>query len=266
MDNIYAGRPVKILEIDKHTNMERSFRLDTHVEAIPGQFVMVSLAQAGEIPISISGFCSTSMEITVRNAGRVSSELFDLKAGDELYLRGPYGQGFPLEAFESQHLLIIAGGTGAAAIKPLVEYCLNDDKHKIRKLDVLLGFRSPKHVLFRKELKHWEKNAGVIVTVDTTEDEIEAWAGGIGFVVDFVKHVGDIGPETKVVVVGPPLMITNTTRELVRHNVQEVNIWTSLERHMKCGVGKCGHCRIRDKYVCLDGPVFDYVEAKSLID
>ncbi len=266
MDNIYAGRSVEILEIDKHTNMEWSFKLGGHIQGIPGQFVIVSLAQVGEIPISISGFHSTGVEITVRNVGKVTSELFHLKAGDEFYLRGPYGQGFPLDIFKNQHLLIIAGGTGVAAVKPLVEYCLYDGRHKIKKLDVLVGFRSPKHLLFSKELERWGKNSGVIVTVDTTEGETEAWAGGIGFVVDFVKHVGDIGPETKVVVVGPPLMITNTVRELVRHNVRDDNIWTSLERHMKCGVGKCGHCRIRDKYVCLDGPVFNYVEAKSLID
>ena len=266
MDNIYMGRPVEILKIDKHTNAEMSFKLGAHIQGIPGQFVIVSLAQVGEIPISISGFSSKGVEITFRKVGKVTSELSHLKAGDELYLRGPYGKGFPIEFFESQRLLVIAGGTGVAAIKPLVEYCLHDDKHKIKKLDVLVGFRSPKHILFRKELKRWEKNYGVIVTVDTTEDETEAWAGGIGFVVDFVKHVSDIGPKTKVVVVGPPLMITNTVRELIHHDVRDDNIWTSLERHMKWGVGKCGHCRIRDKYVCLDGPVFNYVEATSLID
>lgn len=266
MDNIYAGQPVEILKIDKHTNMERSFQLDDRIQGIPGQFVMVSLAQIGEIPISISGFHSTGVEITFRNVGKVTSALSRLKTGDELYLRGPYGRGFPVEVFEGQHLLIIAGGTGVAAVKPLVEYFLYGNKHQITKLDILVGFRSPKHLLFRKELKRWGQNAGVLVTVDTTEDETEAWAGGIGFVVDFVKHVRDIGPDTQVVVVGPPLMMTNTVRELIHHHVRDHNIWTSLERHMKCGVGKCGHCRIRDKYVCLDGPVFNYVEAQSLMD
>jgi anaerobic sulfite reductase subunit B len=266
VNNIYAGKAVKILDITKHTNMERSFTLDAHIHGMPGQFVIVSLSHAGEIPISISGFSSTAIEITVRNIGKVTSKLFQLKVGDELHLRGPYGKSFPLEAFESRHLLIIAGGTGLAAVKPLLEYSLDNDEYKPKKLNLLVGFKSPKHLLFKKELDHWQKKGQVLVTVDTTEGETEAWAGGIGFVVDFVKHIGGIGSETKVVLVGPPLMITNTVRELVRNNVREENIWTSFERHMKCGVGKCGHCRIRDKYVCLDGPVFNYVEAKSLID
>ncbi len=266
VNNIYAGKAVKILDITKHTNMERSFTLDAHIHGMPGQFVIVSLSHAGEIPISISGFSSTAIEITVRNIGKVTSKLFQLKVGDELHLRGPYGKSFPLEAFESRHLLIIAGGTGLAAVKPLLEYSLDNDEYKPKKLNLLVGFKSPKHLLFKKELDHWQKKGQVLVTVDTTEGETEAWAGGIGFVVDFVKHVGGIGSETKVVLVGPPLMITNTVRELVHNNVREENIWTSFERHMKCGVGKCGHCRIRDKHVCSDGPVFNYVEAKLLID
>jgi len=266
MDNIYAGKAVKILDITKHTNMERSFILDTNIQGAPGQFVMVSLSHAGEIPISISGFSSTAIEITVRNVGKVTSRLFRLKVGDELNLRGPYGKSFPLEVFEGQHLLIIAGGTGLAAVKPLLEYCLDDNEYKLKKLNLLVGFKSPKHLLFKKELDRWQNKGEVLVTVDTTEGETEAWAGGIGFVVDFVKHVGGIGAETRVVLVGPPLMITNTVRELVHNNVRQENIWTSFERHMKCGVGKCGHCRIRDKHVCLDGPIFNYVETKTLID
>ena len=266
MDNIYAGKAVKILGITKHTNMDRSFTLDANIHGAPGQFVMVSLSHAGEIPVSISGFSSTAVEITVRNIGKVTSKLFQLKVGDKVRLRGPYGEKFPLEAFEGRHLLVIAGGTGLAAVKPLLEHCLDNDEFKPKKLNLLAGFKSPKHLLFEKELDRWQKKGEVFVTVDTTEGETEAWAGGIGFVVDFVKHVGGIGAETNVVLVGPPLMITNTVRELVRNNVREENIWTSFERHMKCGVGKCGHCRIRDKYVCLDGAGFNYVETKSLID
>ncbi len=264
--NIYEGNEVKIVKIDKHTNLERTFTLDIGLEGCAGQFVMVSVAHAGEIPISISGFGSETFEITVRHAGKVTSSLFDKKVGDKISVRGPYGQGFERSNFADQHLLIIAGGTGLAAVKPLVEYYLGDSEHMVKKLDLLIGFKSPKHVLFKKELKQWERNGGVIVTVDTTEEDDESWAGGIGFVVDFVKHVDDLGPETKVVVIGPPLMMINTVRELSRHKVCCKNIWTSFERHMKCGVGKCGHCRIRDKYVCIDGPVFNYVEAESMID
>jgi anaerobic sulfite reductase subunit B len=119
-------------------------------------------------------------------------------------------------------------------------------------------------VLFAHELKRWQKTFRVTTTVDN--DEEYAWMGSIGFVVDFIKDVPTVGDETRVVLIGPPLMMTNSIRELARHGVREEHVWVSLERHMKCGVGKCGHCRIREKCVCLDGPVFNYIEAKQLID
>ena len=267
MDNIYAATSVKILDVTAYTSTERSFTLDVKVPAFPGQFMMVSLPHAGEIPIAVSRFSADSIDITVRNVGKVTSSLFRLRPGNEIFLRGPYGQGFPLDIFEGQHLLVIAGGSGLAAVRPLVEnYLQASHQHRLKQLDVLVGFKSPKHVLFKADLKHWNRHGGVVVTVDTHEDETESWVGGIGFVVDFIEAVMNIGPETFVVVAGPPLMMSNSVKELLRHRVREERIWLSFERHMKCGVGKCGHCRIRDKYVCVDGPVFSYVEARELID
>ena len=201
----------------------------------------------------------------IRNVGQVTAAIFRLRTGDRLFLRGPYGQPFPLPEFVDQHLLLIAGGSGVAAIKPLADYYFGNAKNSLKRIDLLLGFRSPKQLLYRKELKQWGKRSGVMLTVDTQDDD-NSWAGGIGFVVNFVKEVKGLGSDTRVVVVGPPLMITNTVRELCHYDVREENIWLSLERHMKCGIGKCGHCRICDKYVCQDGPVFNYQEAKSLID
>ncbi len=267
MSNVYSGKPARILNITKHTEVERSFQLQFSTpHQVPGQFVMVSLPQVGEVPISISGFTSDGIELTIRATGKVTSGLFRLKARDTLYVRGPYGQGFPLETFGNQHLLLIAGGSGVGAIKALIEGYISGNQQQVKMLDILVGFRSPKHLLFKKELKEWAKDRKVVVTVDKTEDDYESWAGGVGFVVSFIKDIQHLGAETHVVIVGPPLMMTNSVRELLLHNVREDNIWLSFERHMKCGVAKCGHCRIRDKYVCLDGPVFSYVEARSLID
>ncbi len=267
MDNIYAPTAVEILEITRHTDAEQSFTLGVELQARPGQFVMVSLPNAGEVPIAISRLHDSSIEVTVRNVGCVTSQLFGLRPGDKLFLRGPYGQGFPLDVFEDRRLLVIAGGTGLTIMRPLIEYYLyNSDLPKLRQLDVLVGFRSPKHVLFKKDLNRWAKDCSAIVTVDTHEDDTESWAGGIGFVVDYIKAIKDIGRETFAVVAGPPLMMSNTVRELHNNGVLAERVWLSFERHMKCGVGKCGHCRIRDKYVCVDGPVFNNIEAKELID
>jgi anaerobic sulfite reductase subunit B len=266
LPNIYASEPAKILGIRKHTAQEWSFSLAFNAEEEPGKFVMVSLPDTGEVPISISGFSKGAIELTVRKVGDVTSGLFTRAVGDSLSIRGPYGEGFPLEVFDGLPLLIVAGGSGVAAVKSLLDYYTNQEPMAVNSVDLVVGFRSPRHVLFRRELKAWEKCGSVVVTVDKTEDDDESWAGGIGFVVDYVKHVEGIGNETQVVLVGPPMMMTNTVRELRNNGVLEENIWLSFERHMQCGVGKCGHCRIRDKYVCLDGPVFNYVEARSLID
>lgn len=272
MANIYAGNPAKVKKIKKHTLQEWSFTLKVELKVIPGQFVMLSLPRAGEVPISISGFSADSIEVTIRNTGKVTSQIFSrVKVGDLLYLRGPYGNGFPLEKFEQQHLLVIAGGSGLAAAKSVIEFYLNQRQVKLNRLDVLAGFKSPQHILFREEINKWQKkykkdhkyNIEIELTVDTDEDY--AWLGSIGFVVNFIKDVKEIGADTQTIVIGPPLMMKNAVRELLQYGVAEQNIWLSFERHMKCGVGKCGHCRIREKCVCTDGPVFNYQESQDLI-
>ncbi len=267
MKNIYSSEPAKITDIKKHTDIDWSFKLDSKFHALPGQFVIVSIPGFGEAPISISGIHNKSFELTIRNVGKVTSGIFKLKNHDSLFIRGPYGNGFPFEKFTGKHLLVISGGSGMAAVKSLIEFFMENSK-ELKKLTILCGFKSSKHVLFQKELKMWKKNCNLLTTVDTHdhENENEIWEGGIGFVVDHIKGVKHIDDTTNVVMVGPPLMMKNTVKELLRNNIKEENIWLSFERHMKCGMGKCGHCRIRDTYVCIDGPVYNYIEAKELID
>lgn len=269
MDNIYFSQPVKILEIKEYTTLERSFMLDYQLKNEPGRFVMVSRPGAGEIPISVSGFTPRGIELTIRNAGKASGAIFNADIGNYLNIRGPYGSVFPVERFFGEHLLVIAGGSGVAAVKPLIEYFHKPEKCMLKKLDILVGFKSPKQILFRQTLEEWSgwsKKCNVVLTVDTHEDEVEEWKGHIGFVIQYIDRVEDIGSKTQCVVIGPPKMMSNTILELFDHGVNPENIWLSFERHMKCGVGKCGHCRIRDKYVCVDGPVFNYLEVKELVD
>lgn len=269
MDNIYSSQPAKILDIKRHTPLERSFLLDYQLKNEPGRFVMLSLPGVGETPISISGFTPEGIELTVRNVGKVTGAIFDAEPGSCLYVRGPYGSTFPVEKFFGEHLLVIAGGSGIAAAKPLIEYFHRPGECTLKKLDILVGFRSPRHILFRKmlgEWGEWAKNCKVLLTVDMHEGEGEEWKGHIGFVIQYISNVEDLGSETQCVVIGPPKMMSNTIFELLDYGVSPSNIWLSFERHMKCGVGKCGHCRIRDKYVCIDGPVFNYLEAKELVD
>lgn len=269
MSNIYSSHPVKILHITKHTPSEWTFSLDYKAAEEPGKFVMVSTPGAGEIPISISGFRAESIELTIRNVGSVTSQIFKKHKGKFLYVRGPYGNIFPVEKFYGKHLLVIAGGSGVAAVKPVIDYFYQPDRCTLKQLDVLVGFRNSQNILFRKEIKcwsEWSKRCNVILTVDTHEDEKKEWKGNIGFALDFIKHVKNVDKNTLCVVIGPPRMMINTVDELFKFGVVPDNVWLSFERHMKCGVGKCGHCRIRDKYVCVDGPVFNFRESKRLLD
>jgi len=269
MNNIYEGAPVKILKIAKHTESEWSFILDYKTKNEPGKFVMISALGAGEVPISISGFFPESIELTIRNVGQVTSALFKKKVGDDVFFRGPYGNTFPVDDFLGKRLLIIAGGTGVAAVKSVIEYYRREDQCVLKELDILIGFRSAKNILFKHELKTWlgwSKKCRVLLTIDTHEDEEEEWKGNIGYVSEYIHEVDGLDAQTKCIVVGPPMMMVNTIKELSKFNIQEENIWVSFERHMKCGVGKCGHCRINAKYVCVDGPVFNYAQAKTLID
>lgn len=264
MNNIYLSKKAKVLGIRKHTPTEWSFSLRLQTEAIPGQFVMVSLPGIGEVPISISGYNPDSIELTIRNVGKATREICKISPGDHLYIRGPYGNGFPLQEFVGRHLLIIVGGSAIAAVKPLVEHYINNSKFQLDGMDIIAGFKSPRHILFHDELNRWKKKYKVRITVDSDEDY--AWMGSIGFVVNYIKEVQDISCDTRAIIIGPPLMMANSARELFQHGVKKENTYLSFERHMKCGIGLCGHCRIRDKYVCLDGPVFSYNEVKELID
>ena len=239
MDNIYLPNPVKVLEIIKHTPAEWSFLLDYKAKEAPGRFVMVSLPYVGEAPVSISRFEARGIELTIRNVGQVTSGVFKLNPGDTIYVRGPYGNSFPLERFKGEHLLIITGGSALAAVKPVIECYMNGHSSMLRRLDVLAGFRSPKHILFREDIERWKKSRmsdkciAIEVTVDSDEDY--AWMGSIGFVVNFIKNVKGIGEDTRAIVIGPPLMMKNSVRELLGCKVKEENIWLSFERHMKCG-------------------------------
>ncbi len=268
-DNIYLSHPVKLLGVKRHTDSEYSFEIDYKLKNEPGRYVMVSLPGIGEVPISISGFSDRGIELTIRNAGKITGALFKSKIGAIWHVRGPYGTTFPVEQYLHGHLLVVAGGSGVAAVKALIEYFHKPQKCALRQLDIMVGFRSKRDILFYDTLKSWAvwaKHCKVLLTVDKHENELDAWEGKIGFVMNYIEDVENLNEHTRCVVVGPPLMMSNTVKKLLACGAVESNIWVSFERHMKCGVGKCGHCRIGEKYICTDGPVFNYQEAKGLWD
>ena len=248
--NEYIPFISEILEVIEHTEIEYTFRMEFKGDVKPGQFFEVSLPKYGEAPISVS-------------VGKVTDEIFKNYVGDKLFLRGPYGNGFDIENYKNKEVIVVAGGTGLSPVKGIVDYFSNH-KEDCKGFTLISGFKSPKDILFKEDIKTWEKNMNLILTVDGAE---EGYEGKVGLVTKYVPELDIKDKENvQVIVVGPPMMMKFTVLEFLKLGIKEENIWISQERKMCCGIGKCGHCKIDDTYICLDGPVFNYVKGKELID
>lgn len=262
--NPYIPVKSEIIDIVKHTEIEWTFRVECKTEGVlPGKFYEISIPKYGECPISVSGYGENYIDFTIRNVGKVTSELFKYKVGDNFFIRGPYGNGFDVSLYEGRDVVVVAGGSGLAPVRGIVEHFYNNiDKCKSFKL--IVGFRSPKDILFKDDLKKWSEKLDVLVTVDSADED---YNGNVGLVTKYIPQLQiDNVNNMSAIVVGPPMMMKFTVEEFLKRELAENNIWVSYERKMCCGVGKCGHCKMDDTYICIDGPVFDYSYAKNLID
>ncbi len=262
-NNPYLPFASKVIEIIRHTEKEYTFRMGFGGEVCPGQFFEVSVPKYGEAPISVSGIVpGESVDLTIRRVGVVTSEVFEAYEGSTLLLRGPYGNGFEVERYLDGECVVVAGGTGVSPVRGVVEALAASatpkDKH------VIVGFRSPSDMLFRDDLARWDGLLDLILTVDGAPDGYE---GNVGLVTKYIPGLPLRDPSmAQAIVVGPPPMMRFSVKGLLELGLAEENIWVSQERKMCCGLGKCGHCRIGEKYVCLDGPVFNYTQSKQLLD
>jgi len=231
----------------------------------PGQFAQVSLFGVGEFPTSLPP-SPTEEEtfFTVRQVGSCTAALHSLKAGDRFAVRGPYGNGFPMENYFGKNLVFVAGGIGLIPLRSCIVYALSH-REKYKSIQIFCGSKTPKELMYLPKLREWEKAAGVecYLTVDRPED---GWSGNVGVVGSLFKRPGVRVPvdDTVAFVCGPPVMFRFVIKDLLAMGFDERNIVSTLERYMKCGVGKCGHCCIGMAYVCVDGPVFTYRQIKAL--
>jgi len=256
----------RIVEVADMTAKDRYFRLELEkpLGHHPGQFVMASLLGIGEAPISIS--CGPRkdnvLEVVIRQIGRVTRVIHTLKPGDELGIRGPYGSGFDLESFYGKDVVFVAGGLGLAPLRSLITPIVAGAK-RFRQLTLISGCRNPAEELFRDQLKEWA-NAGVNVIrlVDGTENM--PWEFGVGLVTDPIPNLKIYPENTVVALCGPPVMYKFVIAALSAKKVSYDNIYVDLERRMKCGVGKCGHCQINHVYCCQEGPVFRFSNLADL--
>jgi len=261
--NEYIPFLSEIKEVIKHTEIEYTFRMEFKGDVKPGQFFEVSLPKFGEAPISVSGIGENTVDLTIRRVGEVTNEIFNNYIGDKLFLRGPYGNGFEIQNYEGKELVVVAGGTGLSPVKGVVDYFSNNPG-QASKVTLIAGFKSPNDVLFKDDIINWENNINLIVTVDNAET---GYNGYVGMVTKYIPQlpIKDV-KNAVVIVVGPPIMMKFTVAEFLKRGIEEDNIWISQERKMCCGIGKCGHCKIDDTYICLDGPVFNYSKGKFLVD
>ncbi|HEX7512540.1 MAG TPA: FAD/NAD(P)-binding protein [Candidatus Methylomirabilis sp.] len=232
---------------------------------LPGQFAQVSVFGAGEFPASLPP-SPTEQELffTVRRVGSVTAALHQLQPGGKFAVRGPYGNGFPMNQYFSQNLLFVAGGIGLIPLRSCLNYAL-DNRDRYGKIQLFYGARGLKDLMYLGALREWEMTRGFecYLTVDRGDDQ---WTGHVGVVGSLFRKPGVTVPveNTTAFVCGPPIMFRFVIRDLLGMGFQDTNIVSTLERYMKCGVGKCGHCCIGLAYVCADGPVFTYEQIKRL--
>ncbi|MCQ2500684.1 MAG: anaerobic sulfite reductase subunit AsrB [Lachnospiraceae bacterium] len=263
MKNEYIPQTSEIREVIRHTDLEYTFRMTYDGEVKPGQFFEISIPKYGEAPISVSGIAEGLVDFTVRRVGAVTNEVFENYEGDSLLIRGPYGNGFDIENYKGKEIVIIGGGTGVSPMRGVIQYFAAHPEDCVS-CTVIAGFKSPEDALFKADFEEWKKTINVIKTVDRAP---EGYDGPVGMVTKYIPDLKFQDVNNAVFIcVGPPIMIKFTIMEIQKLGVKEEQIWTSYERKMCCGLGKCGHCRMNDKYVCLDGPVFNYTEAKELFD
>jgi NAD(P)H-flavin reductase len=231
----------------------------------PGQFAEVSLFGVGEFPTSLPP-SPTEKEtfFTVRRVGSCTSALHELRPGSKFAVRGPYGNGFPMEQYYGKNLVFVAGGIGLIPLRSCIVYALQN-RDKYQRIQIFHGAKTPKELMYVANLREWSTAPGIEcrLTVDRPEP---GWTGNVGVVGSLFQKPGVQVPveNTIAFVCGPPVMFRFVIRDLLGMGFQEQNIVSTLERYMKCGVGKCGHCCIGVAYVCLDGPVFTYQQIKKL--
>lgn len=272
VDNPYLPHLARIARIHRMAPDNHLFQLRFVEEGLnetwrhrPGQFVELSVIGTGEMPISISSSPTRrgAIELCVRRVGRVTNALYRLSVNDVVGIRGPYGNGFPIEEMAGNDLLVIAGGLGMAPLRSLLWYAL-DHRDRFGSVTLMYGARTPGEMLFREELSSLTNVDGLAALLTVDRDPEGTWKHDVGLLPALFDRVQLDPKRTYAAVVGPPVVYRFVLRELLARRFAKDRILMSLERRMKCGIGKCGHCSVGYKYTCVHGPVFTYWDAINL--
>lgn len=267
-NNLYLPITSEITSIEKLSAEEKLFKIrlldNSKLNHKPGQFIQLSIFGYGEAPISISSSPTRGpgFDLVVRKAGRLTTEFHNYNIGHKIGIRGPFGSYFDTNVIKNNNVVIIAGGIGIAPLRSLVQYII-DNRSDYGSVTILYGSRSPETIILTKEFTEWQQASITLqLTVDKTNNR--PWKHNIGLITDLVRSLEIDISNTYVFVVGPPIMYKPVIEELAVKYICHDRIYLSLERYMKCGVGKCGHCTIGDHYCCIEGPVFSYSNIKHI--
>ncbi len=268
--NVYLPHIAVIENIVDETPGIRTFHFNFKDEKLreeftfeSGQFGEYSVFGTGEAPFCISSSPTRRdhLEFAVQRAGRVTNALHRLGVGAEIGFRGPFGNSFPLNYLRGKNLVFVAGGIGMAPLRSLI-WNVIDSRDKYGDISIIYGARSPDDLCFKYDVEAWEKDTTVKMTI-TVDREAEGWTGNVGFVPSVTEKVAPSAKDAAAIVCGPPVMIRFTFPVLEKLGFAPEQIITTLEKRMKCGIGKCGRCNIGDVYVCRDGPVFSFAQIKA---
>ncbi len=273
--NPYLPVPMRIASVHVETddNMLKTFELTflrgedaSRFRFTPGQFCEVSVFGKGEAPFGIASSPTEPgpVKFTVNKAGVLTNALHGMQEGGILGLRGPLGNGYPLQTFEGHNVVIIGGGFAFTTLRSLAQYLLDArNRSRFGDITIIYGARTPGLLLYKDDLAIWGQRPDIHLHL-TIDAAVPGWTKLVGFVPDVVAKVAPSSQDAYAVVCGPPIMIRFTLPKLTALGFAPEQVYTSLERRMKCGIGKCGRCNIGPYYVCKDGPVFSYAQLAGL--
>ena len=265
IENPYRPIKAEIAEVISETPTIKTIRVEPKepITFETGQFIELTIPGIGEAPFTPSSRPTMKdiMEITIMNVGKVTEKVHELKNGDIVGVRGPFGKGYPMDKFKGKEILVVGGGCGFAPIRSLM-YELFDRSGEFKKLFFRGGCKTPQELLYRGEIADWakRKDLDLKLTVDKGDSE---WKENVGVVTTILDGVEMDYENGIAIVCGPPVMMKFSTKKLMKMGFKTENIYLSMEKNMSCGIGKCGHCRLGIYYVCKDGPVFTYDKIKD---
>lgn len=237
--------------------VDKNFRIKS------GQFVMCTVFGSGEFAVSLPPSPENDrFHLSVRKVGKVTNALHELQPGDKLGIRGPFGNGFPFEEIKGKNVIYVAGGIGLIPLRSSIVHLLQH-REDFGRIMVFLGARTPKDLMYQENIEEWKKMDG-FETYLTIDQDVPGWDGEVGFVNQLLEKVDVPVDNTVAFVCGPPVMFNSVINVLMERGLKDDEIISTLERHMKCGIGKCQHCAIGRTLVCTDGPVYTYKQIKTL--